>query len=132
MARTRRVQVFIVSWFPIYATEAATIQCISRASAEGIDAARCDRQLGARFGDEAYAAEELIAELGAAFLCADLGISDSPRDDHASYIAGWIRVLKNDNRAVFRAASLAEKAAAFLHAAQPAAAEPVAELALAA
>jgi antirestriction protein ArdC len=83
---------------------------------------RCARELGRRFGDDAYAAEELVAELGAAFLCADLGISDAPREDHASYLAHWIRVLKADNRAVFRAASLAEKAAAFLHATQPAAA----------
>lgn len=59
-------------------------------------------------------AEELVAELGAAFLCADLSVSAEPRDDHASYIASWIRVLRNDNRAVFRAAALAEKAATFL------------------
>jgi antirestriction protein ArdC len=82
--------------------------------------ARCNRALGGRFGDMAYAAEELVAELGAAFLCADLAISDTPRDDHAQYIAGWLSVLKNDNRAIFRAASLAEKAAGYLHGCQPA------------
>jgi len=82
---------------------------------------RCARDLRGRFGDESYAAEELVAELGAAFLCADLAISDTPRDDHAQYIASWIRVLKHDNRAIFRAASLAEKAAGFLHSCQPAA-----------
>ena len=48
-------------------------------------AARCDRQLGKRFGDNAYAAEELIAELGAAFTCAHLGLSTEPREDHAQY-----------------------------------------------
>ena len=48
---------------------------------------RCNRQLGKRFGDHAYAMEELVAELGAAFLCADLGITDEPRADHAQYLA---------------------------------------------
>ena len=47
---------------------------------------RCNRQFGKRFGDDAYAIEELVAELGAAFLCADLGISDAPRADHAQYL----------------------------------------------
>jgi antirestriction protein ArdC len=83
--------------------------------------ARCDRQLGKRFGDDAYAAEELVAELGAAFLCADLAISAEPREDHASYLASWLRVLKADNRAIFRAAALAERAAGYMHAQQPAA-----------
>lgn len=80
---------------------------------------RCARQFGARFGDDAYAFEELIAELGAAFLCADLGISDVPREDHASYVAHWLKVLKADNKAIFTAASAADRAASFLHAAQP-------------
>jgi antirestriction protein ArdC len=71
--------------------------------------------LSKRFGDDHYAAEELIAELAAAFLCADLGLSDAPRPDHASYLASWLRVLKADNKAIFKAASLAEKAAGFLH-----------------
>jgi antirestriction protein ArdC len=81
---------------------------------------RAPRPLGARFGDEAYAAEELVAELAAAFLCADLGVTNEPRPDHAAYLASWIRVLKADNRAIFKAASLAEKAAGFLHGLQPA------------
>jgi antirestriction protein ArdC len=80
---------------------------------------RCARDLSGRFGNEAYAVEELVAELGAAFLCADLAISAEPREDHASYIASWIKVLRNDNRAIFRAAALAEKAAGFLHGCQP-------------
>lgn len=83
--------------------------------------ARCDRQLGGRFGDDAYAAEELIAELGAAFLCSDLAVSAEPREDHASYLASWLRVLKADNKAIFKAAALAERAAGFMHAQQPAA-----------
>jgi len=82
-------------------------------------ASRCARDLSGRFGNDAYAAEELVAELGAAFLCADLAISAEPRGDHASYIASWIKVLRNDNRAVFRAAALAEKATGFLHGCQP-------------
>ena len=61
-------------------------------------AARCDRQLGKRFGDNAYAAEELIAELGAAFTCAHLGLSTEPREDHAQYLASWLRVLKADSQ----------------------------------
>jgi antirestriction protein ArdC len=75
---------------------------------------RLDRIFGKRFGDEHYAAEELVAELGAAFLCADLGLSLEPRDDHSSYIAGWLKVLKNDKRAIFTASSMAEKAAKYL------------------
>jgi antirestriction protein ArdC len=94
--------------------------------------ARCDRHLGKRFGDDAYAAEELVAELGAAFLCADLAITNEPRADHASYLASWIKVLKADNRAIFRAASLAEKAAGFLHGCQPADTAAEADLAMAA
>lgn len=72
-----------------------------------------------RWGDEGYAAEELVAELGAAFLCADLSIALEPRPDHASYIASWLKVLKNDKRAVFTAASYAQAAADYLHGFQP-------------
>ena len=68
-----------------------------------------------RFADAGYAMEELVAEIGAAFLCADLGITPETRDDHAAYIASWIKVLKNDKRAIFSAASHAERAAEFLH-----------------
>jgi antirestriction protein ArdC len=75
---------------------------------------RCNRQLGRRFGDQAYAMEELVAELGAAFLCADLGISASPRADHAQYLATWLAVLKADKKAIFTAASKASEAAGFL------------------
>jgi antirestriction protein ArdC len=75
---------------------------------------RCHRQLGKRFGDDAYAMEELIAELGAAFLSADLGITDTPRADHAQYLDNWLRVLKSDKKAIFTAASKASQAAAFL------------------
>ena len=68
----------------------------------------------ARLGGEAYAAEELIAELGAAFLCAELGLSNEPRPDHAAYLASWLRVLKNDKRAIFTAASKAQAAVDYM------------------
>jgi len=92
---------------------------------------RLDRTKGKVFGDPAYAFEELVAELGAAYLCADLSIDAEPREDHAAYIASWIKALRSDNRNIFRAASYAEKSAAYLHAMQPAAELP-AELAMAA
>lgn len=55
-----------------------------------------------------------MAELGAAFLCADLGITHTPRADHASYIAHWLKVLKDDKRAIFTAAAKASEAVAYL------------------
>lgn len=77
---------------------------------------RLDRDFGRkRFGDAGYAMEELVAELGAAFLCADLELTPQIRDDHAPYIAGWLQVLKHDKRAIFTAASHAQKAVDFLH-----------------
>jgi antirestriction protein ArdC len=75
---------------------------------------RCNRELGKRFGDNAYAAEELIAELGAAFTCANLGLSTEPRADHAQYINSWIKVLRADKRAIFAAASKAQQACDWL------------------
>ena len=77
-------------------------------------ASRCDRQLGKRFGDNAYAAEEMIAELSPAFACAHLGLSTEPREDHAQYINSWLKVLKADKRAMFTAASKAQQAADFM------------------
>ena len=76
---------------------------------------RLDRDFGRkRFADQGYAMEELVAELGAAFLCADLALVPQIRDDHAPYIAGWLKVLKDDRRAIFTAASHAQRAADFL------------------
>ena len=85
---------------------------------------RLDRPLDGRFGDAAYAFEELIAELGSAFLAAHLGLSLEPRPDHAVYIASWLKVLKSDPKAILTAASKAQQAADFLFAltSQPAAA----------
>lgn len=80
---------------------------------------RLDRDFGRkRWGDEGYAREELVAELGAAFLCADLGLELTPRPDHASYIDSWLQVLKDDKRFIFTAAAHAQRAADFLHALQ--------------
>ena len=76
---------------------------------------RLDRTFGAR-GTPAYAREELVAELGSAFLCADLGIASAPRADHASYIASWLELLADEPRAVFDAATQAQHAVEFLHA----------------
>lgn len=75
---------------------------------------RLDRQLGKRFGDDAYAAEELIAEMGAAFVCAQLGLTPEVREDHAAYLDHWLKVLKGDKKAIFSAASQAQKACEFL------------------
>jgi antirestriction protein ArdC len=82
---------------------------------------RLNREFGGqRFGDTGgYAREELVAELGSAFLCADLGITPEPREDHASYLAHWIAVLKADKRAIFAASAHAQKAVDFLHDLQP-------------
>jgi antirestriction protein ArdC len=73
---------------------------------------RLDRQLSNRFGTQAYAAEELVAELSAAFLCAHLNIEGKLR--HAEYIANWLELLREDPRAIFTAASKASQAADFL------------------
>jgi antirestriction protein ArdC len=71
---------------------------------------RLDRDLSGRFGSDAYAVEELVAELGSAFLCAELGLPTDPRQDHAPYIASWLNVLRNDKRAIFTAAGKAQQA----------------------
>lgn len=75
-------------------------------------AARLDRKLCNGFGSKDYAREELIAEMGSAFLCAALGIVPTVR--HCDYIGSWLDVLREDNRAIFRAASAASKAAEWL------------------
>lgn len=81
---------------------------------------RLDRDFGRkRFGDEGYAMEELVAELGSAFLCADLDLVPLIREDHAPYIDGWLKALKSDKRAIFTAASHAQKAVDYLNGLQP-------------
>lgn len=81
---------------------------------------RLGRNLGRkRWGDEGYAMEELVAELGAAFVCADLALTPEPRAEHASYIASWLTALKDDKRAIFAAAAHAQRAADYLNGLQP-------------
>jgi antirestriction protein ArdC len=75
---------------------------------------RLDRDLTGRFGSASYAAEELVAELGAAFLCASQALSSEPRPDHAKYVQSWLQALKNDKRAIFTAAAKAQQAADWL------------------
>ena len=78
-------------------------------------ASRCNRELGKRFGDDCYAVEELIAELGSAYTMAALELELTPRADHAAYIDSWLKVLKSDKRAIFTAASQAQRAANWLN-----------------
>ena len=76
---------------------------------------RLNRDFSAkRFGDHGYAREELVAELGTAFLCAEVGITPEVRDDHAAYPGHWLTVLKEDKRAIFSAAAHAQRAADYL------------------
>ena len=87
---------------------------------ESVHWTRHDSRLKRRFPNTgrpgaAYAKEELVAEIGSAFLSAELGITPSIRADHADYIGAWLRVLEGDSRAIFTAASQASKAVTWLH-----------------
>ena len=73
---------------------------------------RLNTDFSGKHGGSAYAREELVAELCAAFLCAELGIAPTVR--HADYLGGWLEILKGDTRAIFQAASLASKAVNFI------------------
>ena len=75
---------------------------------------RLNREFGLRFGDKTYAFEELIAELGAAFMCSAFGITNEPRPDHAAYLSSWLEILDNDAKAIFTAANRAQEAIQFL------------------
>ena len=90
---------------------------------EGIHAtghkSRLDRNFTGRFGTAERSAEELVAELGAAFLCADLSVTPTLRDDHVHYIAHWLDILKGDKKAIFTAAAAANRAVEWLHGKQP-------------
>ncbi len=81
---------------------------------------RLDRSFenGNQFGSTSYAKEELVAEIGAAFLCAGLNITPEIPEDHAAYISHWLKALKQDSRFIFTAASHAQKAADYLHSLQ--------------
>ena len=84
---------------------------------------RLARTKGKRFGDDAYAMEELVAELGAAMQCVMLGVTNEPREDHAHYLNGWLKALKGDKRLIFTAAAEAQKACDFIKNLQQSAAE---------
>jgi antirestriction protein ArdC len=73
---------------------------------------RLDRTYGKRFGDTAYAFEELIAELGAAFLCEKFAVKGDLR--HEGYIQSWLKALKDDNKMIFKAAAYAQKSSDYL------------------
>lgn len=75
---------------------------------------RLNRQFGKRFGDEAYCVEELVAELGAAFLVGHLGFVDATIEGHAAYLESWLKVLKNDKTAIFTACKQAGLAFDFI------------------
>jgi antirestriction protein ArdC len=75
---------------------------------------RLARDLTGRFGSESYAMEELVAELTAAFVCGSLGVTAAPREDHAGYLANWLTVLRGDAKALWRAASEAQRAHDYL------------------
>jgi antirestriction protein ArdC len=77
---------------------------------------RLDRKQCGKFGSNDYAFEELVAEIGAAFLCSDMGVSnDEPRADHAQYLKHWLEILKASDKAIFSAASQAGKASEYLN-----------------
>ena len=81
---------------------------------------RLDRDFGRkRWGDQGYAQEELVAELGAAFLAADLELTPEIRSEHAAYIATWLQALRDDKRFIFSAAAHAQRAVDYLHGLQP-------------
>ncbi len=81
---------------------------------------RLNRDFGrVKWGDEGYAKEELVAEIGSAFLCADLGITPETREDHAAYIGNWLRILKGDRKFIFSAAAHATRAVEYLKGLQP-------------
>jgi antirestriction protein ArdC len=80
---------------------------------------RLDRDLTGRFGSAKYAMVEVVVELTSSFVMADLGIAHDPRAEHAAYIASWLKVLKDDPRAILTAASKVLAAADWMHAQQP-------------
>jgi antirestriction protein ArdC len=89
-------------------TSSATETYYSTLAHENVHAtmhkSRCDRNM------KSYAAEELVAEIGAAMLCEQLGISSEMRDDHVSYIKSWLKALRNDKQFIFTAASKSQEA----------------------
>ena len=75
---------------------------------------RCNRDLQNRFGSQAYAMEELIAETGSAFLCSHLGVTKAPTPNHARYLNNWLEVLKKDDKAMIKAFTLSKASSEYL------------------
>jgi len=75
---------------------------------------RCNRDLQNRFGSKAYAMEELVAEIGSAFLCSYLGVTKAPTPNHGRYLNNWLEVLKEDKKAIFKAFSLSKASSEYL------------------
>ena len=100
-------------------TSTATEAMLSTLLHEGIHAtghkSRLDRDFSKKFGTEQRAREELCAELGAAFLCADLRVTPHLRDDHAAYVSRWLDIMRGDAKAIFTAAAAANRAVEYLH-----------------
>ena len=112
-------QIFMPS-FGAFEDSVAYISTLAHEAAHATGAKhRLDRDLTSRFSHQARAIEELVAELTAGYVLADLGLAHHPRPDHAAYIASWLKVLKDDPRAIFTAASKAQQAADWMHAQQP-------------
>ena len=80
---------------------------------------RLNREHGRKFGDDTYAFEEMLVEIGAATMCCALEITNEPRPDHAQYVNHWLRILKSDNRAIFTASAAASRAIDYLYGLQP-------------
>jgi antirestriction protein ArdC len=90
---------------------------VSRLNRETLRDCHKERSIRAR--------EELVAELGASYLMADLGLAYTPRPDHAAYLASWLNALRHDPKAIFTAAAQAQAAADWIHSAHKAAAHPL-------
>jgi antirestriction protein ArdC len=106
--------------FAVFDDAASHIATLAHEAAHASGAKhRLDRELTGRFGSAAYCAEELVAELTASFILADLGIAHQPRPDHAAYLAHWLEVLKADARAILTVAAKAQQAADWMWAQQP-------------
>ena len=108
--------------FVRFVDAASYYSCLGHEAGHAVGAKhRLDRDLTGRFGSAKYAMDEVVAELTSSFVMADLGIANQPRAEHAAYLRSWLKILKNDPRAIFTAASKAQAAADWMHAQQPSA-----------
>jgi antirestriction protein ArdC len=106
--------------FVHFVDAASYYSCLGHETGHALGAKhRLDRDLTGRFGSAKYAMDEVVVELTSSFVMGDLGIANQPRAEHAAYIASWLKVLQNDPRAIFTAASNAQAAADWMRAQQP-------------